>query len=369
MKKLKMCLVILLSLTLLAGCWDATEIEDQFLVWAMGWDVATDRPDQLLLSMSSPTTNEDAPKPLAVVAATGYSLEEARNNIQRYIFRQIEFGHMRILLIGEEVARGGIIKYLDAIGRNPKIGRQTLIVVVDGRADELYQLQNPTIALPGDYMVNLIRLNSQNDNAVDSTFREFFESVSQEGQEPATAYVKMEENKTAFNSTGVAVFKGDKMVGALRGRGVQSYLLLRDLSKAGSFTIGKATEKDGQATTFRYHRHVTKIKTRILDGVPHVYVNIALEGDITEYTPDTSISNPQTIIRAEAAFEKVLRNELEKTVKQCQEEFNSDIFGFGMYFRAYHQDYWKSVTWDDEFPRMKTHITVDVKIRRVGIEG
>lgn len=369
MKWGKVLLASVLILVCLTGCWDAVEIEEQYLVWVMGWDVPKENPDQLLLSLSSPTTAEKAPETFSSIAATGYSVEEARNNIQRYLFREIEFGHLRVLLIGKEFAEKGILKHLDTLGRNPKIGRETLIAVVDGRAQELFELKNPGIAQPGEYMVELLRRNARVDNAVKSSFREFFESTSVEGREPATAYVKMTNNKFGFNSTGIAVFKGDRMVGSLHGIDIQAYLLIRSLAKTGRVTIGRASEPNGQSTTFRYHRYKTKIKTKVIEDKPHVYIDITLEGDIVEFTPRTPINNQDSIRTIEETLEKTLTNQFSKTVKKCQQEFESDIFGFGTYFRALHPRYWNTIQWDQEFPDMKLHMKVEVEIRRIGIES
>lgn len=369
MKPIKALVACMLMLVLLTGCWDAIEIEDQFLVWLMGWDVAKEDPNKLLLSLSSPTTVTEVKEPYAKVAATGYSVEEARNNTQRFIFREIELGHMRVLAVGKEFAEKGILKHLDALGRNPKIGRETLIVIIDGRAEELFELKNPSIPRPGEYLVELIRRNARMNNAMSSTFRDFFECISQEGREPATAYVKMDENKLIINSSGIAVFRGDRMVGSLSGNEVQAFLLIRDLAQSGKVTIGKSTEKEGQSTTFLYHRHSTSVKTKVINNIPHVYVTITLEGDIIEFTAPTTLNNHQSIRDTEKSFEKALIGQLTKTVKKCQDEYKSDVFGFGGYFRALHPSYWNSVKWEDEFPDMMLHMTVDVQIRRLGIES
>ncbi|AZR74134.1 hypothetical protein BBF96_12430 [Anoxybacter fermentans] len=369
MKTIKIWVVLIMVLLLFSGCWDAKEIEEQFLVWGMSWDVSKDDPHLLTLNLSSPSTAEGAKEPITVVASTGHSVEEARMNAQAHLYRSIEFGHLRILVIGEDFARKGIQKHLDSLGRNPRVNRKTLIAVVEGRAADIWKLKNPSNPLPVDYVVNLIKTNSQFSRALDFSFRDFFEALSREGKEPVTTYLRMSKDKRTITAFSIAIFKKDKFIGTIDNIEVQIYQMIIGKSKHGTITIGQATWPDEESITFSFRNVFTDVKTEVKDDIPHVYLNLEIEGDLTEQTSLIPAINVQTIKRTERALKARLEREFAKTIDKVQHEFKSDVFGFGEYFRAYYPAYWKSHNWEEEFPRAVVHVKIKVNIRRIGIES
>ncbi len=370
MKLCKVGFVLMVSFLLLSGCWDSTELEDEFLVWGMGWDIVKDNPELMTLTLSSPSTGEGAEKPYATVSSTGHSVEEARMNSQVYLEREVEFGHMRLLVISEELAKKGIQKHLDALGRNPRLGREVRITVIEGRASELWDIKTITDPLPAGYVVNLIKTNYKRGRAVSVTFRDFFESLSLEGTEPITSYLRISKDKTKVSAYSIAVFKEDKMVGLIQDIEVQVYEMIRGNVFSGKITLGAATKApDEQAITFAYRRGSRKIKSEVKNGKPYLYLKVELEGDISEYTSLAPIANDHNIELAEKAIEERMRKEFRKLIDKVKNEYESDIFGFGEYFRAYHPDYWKSHNWSEEFPNMVVDVEVKVDIRRIGIES
>lgn len=370
--KHKIAIVFLIILPiLLGGCWDSAEIEDLFLVWGMGWDIAEDDPHLLTLSLVAPATEEGAEEPLSIIGTTGHSVEEGRMNAQVHIYRTIQMGHLRILVIGEELAKKGIQEHLDSIGRNPSIGRETLIAVYKGKAADLWEeLKHPAHPMSVHYLIQLIKTNHNFTRAVHVTFRDYFEALSQEGLEPITAYITLGKEKSTVNAYALAAFKGDKMVGTLDDIEVQAFQIICNQIQNGTLTLGTVMDsKENQAETFAIRRGGTKVKTEVKDGVPYVSLNTELEGDIIEYTSLAPLANDHNIEAVEKRFEARIKHEMQKVVKKAQEELDSDIFGFGQYFKAYHNQYWKAVNWDQEFPKMELDVKIKVNVRRIGIES
>lgn len=365
-----MILLVILPI-LLGGCWDSAEIEDLFLVWGMGWDIAKDKPHQLTLTLVAPSTEEGAEEPLSIIGTTGHSVEQGRMNAQVHIYRTVQMGHLRILVIGEELAKEGIQKHLDSIGRNPRIGRETLIAVYNGRASDLWEeLSHPSNPMNVQYLIQLLKTNQNFTRALHVTFRDYFEALSQEGLEPVTAYVTLEKDKSMVNAFALAAFKENKMVGMLDDLEVQAFQIIRSQIQDGTLTLGTAMGGgDKQAETFAFRRGGTKIKTEVKDGVPHVLLDIEIEGDVTEYTSLAPLANDHNIEQLEKRFESEIKKEVQKVVEKAQKEFESDIFGFGQYFKAYHNQYWKSINWDEEFPNLELDVKIKVNVRRIGIES
>ncbi|MCK4257618.1 MAG: Ger(x)C family spore germination protein [Halanaerobiales bacterium] len=370
MRLSKIGLILTIILIFLSGCWDSTELEDEFLVWGMGWDIAKDNPHLMTLTLGSPTTVEGAEEPFTTVSSTGHSVEEARMNSQVYIERDIELGHMRLLVISEEFAKKGIQKHLDSLGRNPNLSREVLIAVFKGKASELWDLKNCSNPLPVGYVVDLIKTNHKMARAASVTFRDFFESLSLEGKEPIASYLRLSKDKALVNAYAIAIFKEDKMVGTIQDVEVQVFKMIRGDVFSGRITVGEAIKApDEQSITFAYRRGSRKIKSEVRNGKPYIYLQVELEGDISEYTSNAPVINDHNIEIAEKIIAERIKNELNKLIGKVQTDFKSDVFGFGEYFRAYHPTYWKSHTWEEEFPKAVVDVEVEVDIRRIGVES
>mgnify|MGYP006275486321 FL=1 len=368
MKVKKMLITLIVAIVFLSGCWDAKEIEKQFLVWGMGWDKSEDNSDNLTLTLSSPTTAQNAKDDYITVTSAGDSVEDAKSNAQAQLYRSIEMGHMRILIIGEDLAKEGIQKLLDSLGRNPRINRETTIAVVKGKAADVWEIEHPSNPLPSGYVVNLIKTNSHFSNAHNVTFRDFFEALSRAGEEPVTPYLTISKDEKTINAKAIAVFKGNKMVGTLDDEELRAFEMIINELDDGTYTIGQVMEGTEDSVTVSFRTLSTEIKSEVKGDTPYINLTIQAEVDIIEQTSLVSAVSEEYIKGVEKNLTAQLQREVTKTIKKVQKEYKSDIFGFGRYFRAYHTDFWKSHKWSEEFPNLKVDSKIKVYVRRVGIE-
>jgi spore germination protein KC len=62
---------------------------------------------------------------------------------------------------------------------------------------------------------------------------------------------------------------------------------------------------------------------------------------------------------------------MEAAIKAAQEDFETDIFGFGEVIHRENPKYWKKhkESWEEEFVDIPVKVNVDIKIRRIGTVG
>lgn len=370
MKKICAIVVLAIALMFLAGCWDAVEINDQAIIWGLSCDIGEGKPEKLLLTIAGPTTTEGAKEPIEMVSAEGYSFDQTLANVQSFVFKTIELGHLRLLVFGEDFAKKGIEKYMDPIVRNPRVTRECNVVVLEGKASDLYGIQSPGNPFPVDYLVSLIDTNTGIDHTMDINFRDFFEMLHTPGVEPVACYGRISENKKEININALAAFRGDKMVGTIEGMEVNSFILLKNKSHEGFITVGQASGGSNQhSMTMNYHSAKTKVKAQLKGDKPYLDVNIKLEGDLVESTTKAPTLNSEIIKGAEQQFSKALEKDVNNLIDKCQHKFKSDIIGFGQYYHAFYPKFAKEHSWLDVFPTAEIHTHVTVKIRRIGVES
>ena len=127
----------LLALSLLAlcvmlpGCGGAAEIEDIGFVLAMGVDRHEESGIKLWLQMALPSSGPEgqAQQESLPFITTGETLYQALMKAQAQSSRRIMLGHVRVVVIGERLAREGIAALLDPLVRDGSFRYRSWVVV------------------------------------------------------------------------------------------------------------------------------------------------------------------------------------------------------------------------------------------------
>lgn len=126
MRRLALCLIIGMLIPLLAGCWDRNELNEISLVVGLGLDKVDDK---YKVSVQLVNPSRVAPKagvssnasPVVTFEESGKTLPEALRRMEVQVPRKLYFAHLRMIVLGEELAKSGISKPLDFISRNPQM--------------------------------------------------------------------------------------------------------------------------------------------------------------------------------------------------------------------------------------------------------
>ena len=106
----------------------------------------------------------------------------------------------------------------------------------------------------------------------------------------------------------------------------------------------------------------------VIDG-DRVEINLKIEVDanLQEETCPIPI-NSVTVKEMEKEINKVLKNDITDAIAKAQNEYRSDIFGFGEEVRRADRQYWKKhkYEWNDIFSEVPVHVEVKSNIRRTG---
>ena len=68
-----------------------------------------------------------------VVAATGVTIIDAMTMLQKKLSRKIFWGQLKVLIIGENLAKEGFHKHIDFIARHPQLRLRTYVFISKGK--------------------------------------------------------------------------------------------------------------------------------------------------------------------------------------------------------------------------------------------
>ncbi|MCA0753964.1 Ger(x)C family spore germination protein [Paenibacillus sp. N4] len=396
-----MALVLSMAVPLLTGCWDRLELEERAVVLGVSIDVAGEEaeaeesevshvegslplPDHAMVRVGvqialpgriplgpgeSGGGKGDSSQTVWVIDVVGHSIDDAFMNLQQQVSSKLFFGHLRVIVISEALARRGMDNVNDYFRRNAEVRRMAWMIVSKGKALDLMKAAPKLERVPTLYLMSTLDEGVKLGKFPEDYIGIYWSHSSKKGQEGFLPYVQMKKEQNVEVS-GLAYFRSDKMVGATQPIEIAGYLGLKGINPAGyrSF-INVANNSFVSAATQRR----SSIKLEIRNGVPHFRIEVALEVNIEEKIKQEAHITPEVIRLIQQKQEKNSTLFYENMLKKTQEK-GSDIFGFGERVRAKKPGYWNSeIKTKEAWQRMYKDVTFDivvaVNVRRIGAKA
>ena len=164
---------------------------------------------------------------------------------------------------------------------------------------------------------------------------------------------------------GIAVFKEDKLVGWLTDEEGIAYNIITNQVKN---TLGTLSCPEGGKVNIHVDKLTSKLKSTIDDGKPKIKIDIQISGNIGEIDCEIDITKEETVKMLEKIYEEQVEKNVNETIQVVQDDFQSDIFGFGAAIHQRNPKEWKKIQsqWDTEFSEIKTTVKAKVNIRHFG---
>jgi spore germination protein KC len=400
----KFMIVLLLSCSLLTGCWDRMEIEERAVVLGISIDTADKdaearedeishlrgkypAPKQELIQLSVQIalpgriplgpgegggSGEGEQETVWVLDVVGHTVDDAMMNLQQQISGKLFFGHLRVIVVSEEFARKGIENLNDYLHRNAEVRRMAWLMISKGKAKNHMQAAPKLERVPALYLASTLDDAVRHGKFPSNYIGTFWSNSSKKGQEGFLPYIKIMKGENVEIS-GMAFFKGAKMVGVTKPIEIAGYLVIKGISPAGYRGI-LHIGKDSQVVTIHATNRESEIKVDIKNGMPHFTITATTEINIEEKNSDTiPIDNSKILEEIARENERSITELLIGLIQKTQKK-ESDIFGFGELVRAKEPSYWKSHVkspeqWGEIYKNVTFDYRVTSKVRRIGMKA
>ncbi|WP_127587183.1 Ger(x)C family spore germination protein [Paenibacillus koleovorans] len=375
--------VLLVSMLLVSGCWDRTEINDLAFVSGAAFDLTKDGEYLLSLQIAIPSSSQggvgssDGEKEkFFVLSAVGNNANEAFEKLQKKSSRRLFPAHRSVIFIGEALARHGINDILDVFTHDPRQRLRTYIMVVKGGEGlDILEAKYPFEQVPIEAIKEMEALSSE----LAVTLGEFFMAASSPGISPVMGVIMSEGDSGGVKSgdkqlvklAGLAFFKEMKVVGFLDSEETNGFLWLTDRMKYGRINaiISEGDVKGNVGMTLNSaHR---KITTEVNGGAPKVRIQLQGVGSLVENNTRLDISRPNNLKLVQHALEQSVERQVRDVVAKLQKQYKVDSVGFGMDMYQNHYKQWKTLQpkWEQTFPEVKVAVDVQLALTGVGMAG
>jgi len=371
--------ISLVTILLLSGCWDRTELNDLAMITALAFDKAENNQIQTTVQISIPQSqgggmmgggSGSTPKTVTQ-SEKGYDVTDALSKLQRKVSRKLFWGQCKVFIFGEEVAKAGIREHFDFLLRHPKTRERAYLFVASGKASEALDLSPPSERSSAEVLRKLTELKI----GVRVTVEQFSMMLKGDSQAAALPLVNIlppppsasNPNQTIPFIFGTAVFKKDKMVGDISEKDTRGVLWLKNEIK--EYTITFKNEKGEGLVSLNPVKADVKLLPKIKGDKWVMTVKVKTVGDIVQ---NATLLNPmnQDLLRIlNKAYVKDVTTRIQTALRKVQHELKTDIFNFASEFHRKYPKHWERSKdrWDEIFPKVEVNIKVNARILRPGL--
>jgi spore germination protein KC len=369
--KRALCLLLVVSLPILPGCWDRMELNEIALIRAVGIDRTEDGQIEVTILQAIPvrTGTEGGGggggggRQQTVLSAQAVTIPEANAKLQEKMGRRIFVGHQEVIVLGKRMANTGIREVLDYFARQPQVRMDAFVFVTEGSPKEIFETVPQGEPTATETLYKMEKL----ERAAEMTDMRVLQEESGDGEAAVIPMVRKVDD-TTLSLDGVAIFRRDQMVDHLDRNAAQWLLWIRD-----EFTTSRITTRlpgESGYVSLEVVRSETRLIPRIEGENRRILVKVTSEDDVFFNGTRLSLYHPSNVDRIARAMEQTLQDHLRRTVERVQKKDRADVLGFaGAFHREYPKEWARMKDrWNEQvFPRLDVDIQVRVHIRRPGV--
>lgn len=382
LKKISSVLIIVIFCAIIfSGYLHEQDIDDLAYVIAIGIDVGSEDNLEITFQVSIPSENGSSSDSSSssssgekessdtlnksVECKTINSGLDLANNV---VSKRVDLSHCKFVVFSQEIASRGIYEYISTLENDLELRSNCNIIVSTSDAKEFLDSSNPVLENSTAKYYEIITTASKYTGYTSNvTLNSVYTSMTDTFGETCTilGHVQEEEgNEPEIVLSGLAVFKGDKMVGTIPVEETIPYLIVTNQLNESTISTPSPFSEDN---VMDFHVSVfsdTKHKVTLNGTTPHITTNIFLDATLLSSSDDFNASSPSDISKVEEALSNYIKDEVNSYYEKTSKEFKSDISGLGQYvvYQFPTVKNWEEFDWLNKYENATFEVNVDVNL-------
>lgn len=362
-------LILILSITIFqAGCWDQKIYEKIGFILQIG--VETEENGELRYTVGIPVISPEAEERFEVLSTTITHMREGRDKVRQASGKAVEGGKTQQIFFSEALASKGVDEYLEIFLRSPENSLLADVVIVEGSPHELIKVSGEFKDKPRPtfYVKSLLDSAHKNSFAPETRISNFMILTRSGSVDPATPLIRYDTKEIKVE--GAALFSGDKMVGKINTKEMGILNGLKGEKHDINYVYqgiysDKSSEDLKRGSTILMKVKKRKIDMKIDGGLPVINIKLDLKGNLSEYSGELNLDNPEDKSKLEEAIADSIEKDSMRLLKHLV-EVGTDPIGFGEIARSKQNKYWKSVNWKDAYKDAVFNVEAEIKLEFYG---
>lgn len=315
----------------------------------------------------------EEPQKVEVYTAKGETVFDAVRNFHSYTDKDIFWGHMEFVIVGEETAKKGITGYLDFFIRDHETNLTASVIVAQGSTAEEFikKTKIPRVTL-SDYLQSLFTDVGSMSESSEVSLIHYMCLVNCDWENlylPCIQLVnvleksKEEEDIKDVQLNGYAIFNDQEFTGIANGklaRGIN--WMINEISSG----IIVAKDPQGEKISLEIIDGGSEIETDFSGDEPTAKIKVQFSTNIGDYKGVEDIFKKDIIDYIVADQERIVKKEIEDTLAFLQKN-KSDVIHLGDKLNHKYPVKTKDLLadWDKIFSNMEITVEVESRINRI----
>lgn len=371
-KSVLIVIILIVMCTFLTGCWNYNETNNLRIVTGVAIDYSKDEDLYIITIEVIKVSGGEGEASMSgeTFECKGTSIFDAIRNMISKTGKKLYWSAATVAIISEDVAKNGIIPVLDVILRDKeKRSELYLLISREETAGEIFDVRKlKRQKIIAYHLENTFQYGERTSSYLTMPAWRFVKNLYSSIISPTCPGVKLVTyNDTTLQQIGeTAVFKKDRLVGWISQDETKYFLWITDNFDGGIYPISVKEDSSHYEMVLEIFKSKTTKKAEYINDELTVSINISTTANIGEIMGQYDFSNTDNIIALESIIEEKIKNGIENLIGKVQKEYNSDIFELGLTIKKDMPKIWKDEiesNWDVIFPKLKTKVNVDFKIR------
>lgn len=339
---------------------------------------------------------KDSLKGSSVTTVESPSLYASMNMVNTYVGRRISLMHAKGIIFSEAMAKdGSMARFIPALTQYRETRGTAFLAVSKEKPEEILARMKPFLETnPAKYMELLAATQSFTGFIPKIQLQQFYNELKVEGINPVSILIAKSDDKlppyngqnrystegsyvagqlikqggVTLEAMGSAAFSEGRMVGELNGDETSIYSMFRGTYQRGVYSFEDPLKTGNIVAMDVSQARKPQIKVKLTEQGAVIDARLALEGNVLGVTSTIDYSLTQNRVVLEKAFEDFIKKEAETLIEKTQQEFKSDIFGFGTKARRLvsSQREWQELKWQNLYEYASLNVEVEYNVRRTG---
>ncbi|HAN09739.1 MAG TPA: hypothetical protein DCP90_03900 [Clostridiales bacterium] len=380
MKKIYILIIIFCALFMFSGCEKIVrgriELEKTGFIRAAGFDKSEKNDDnvKLTFALKGKSSGGDAKQPassgFSIITEEGKTLFDTNRKVRTFVSKNIFWGHLFFILIGEDAAKDDIVKYLDFVTRNQDIRLTSHVIIVKGTTaeDAINKIRTKDITIT-ETLSSLVHNSGELSVASELELGDIIQMLD---CEYACAYIpyielnnkiKEEEEKEGKevlepSLLGYAIFKDEKLIGYINGGTARGANWVNNKGETGTTIV---EDSKGKEICLEIISIKSKTTPEMKDDKINIKIEINMTSDIVEYEGREDIFKEKILKDIEKQQAEIIKKEVQSAIKYAKEN-EVDFLGIGD--AVYHK---YPIEWEkkykDKWPSMLKNVPISVDVK------
>lgn len=403
-KSLILIVIILLPL-ILTSCFDSEQLNERMLVQAVGIDLV-DGEIEVTLQVYAPATQGGSgisatADNAKIVTAKGETLTQAIQNATITQGKTVFMGHNRVIILGNDLAKAGILTTLDYFSSNASSRHNINIVIANEKASDILTTKINQGIVPAETIekmitraneigllknVKLYELLSTLSNDYESATLPILEIIKDD-EETQTVSTNSNEEKTKEESSqsqqsqeneldtisnikvkGTGIIIDGKLENELNLEESQGLLFILNEVKDTTLTV---KTDDFKTSAVQIYKSTSKMIPSVENGIINFKLEITSQATLGQKELfDGKVIDEISLNKLAEETGKIIENECIQAYQKAVQESKADIFELGNLIWKHNPSIWKNVkvNWKNAVKDITFTVETDIVINRVGLE-